>query len=167
MRTLALFAIAFGVLFGTACGGRMSGSSDDFSPTVNGLRGRLIISGGGPLTVDLELENLGTTSVHVSLGDPNAVVPTVTDATGNVMAPAGNFPAAQVAAQVVEIPAAGRKRTTISVVHDNASLSLGSSFWNLSRGMRYQLLATWSSHVEGGETPWTGQLQLPATKINF
>ena len=166
MRTLAVFALAFGVLFGLGCGARMSGSSDEFSPLVNGLRGRLVVSGSAPFTVELELENLGTTPLHVSVADPTSVSAKVTDASGANLPTVGSYPAANAAAQIIEIPPAGRHRHTISEVQPGGNLSLGGQIWNLSRGQRYQLIATWASRVEGGETPWTGTLQLPSATVS-
>ncbi|HEY0193029.1 MAG TPA: hypothetical protein VGC42_18055 [Kofleriaceae bacterium] len=163
MRTLTAFFLA---LFVLGCGARQSGSSEEFSPLVNGLHGRLILSGAGPFTVDLELENLGTTPLHVSVADPTSVSASLTDSAGKGVPPTGNYPAAQVAAQIIEIPPAGRHRHTVSTVQADATLALGGSTWKLSRGGRYQLIATWASRVDGGETPWTGTLQLPAVTIN-
>ena len=142
------------------------GSSDEFSPLVNGLRGRMIVSGSSPTQVDLELENLGTTPLHVSISDPTSVGATLLDETGNSVPSTGTYPTAQVAAQIIVIPPAGRHRHTISTVHETSTLAIGGLFWNLSRGNRYQLTATWASRVEGGETPWSGTLQLPAVKLN-
>jgi hypothetical protein len=131
-----------------------------FSPSVSGLRGRLVAAspGAAPFAIELELENTGAQPLRVTLGDPFALTATLEDASGHAIAPTGARLEVLSSSETVELAPGARQRHAITERHDDvaASLDLTTVFWKLAAG-RYRLSATWSSHVAGS---WSGALAL-------